>query len=643
MDSPDAATVPPGHDLLITAVETNDRHGAGILLQRLFPDTSSFVHLRTLSLYDGHTSAAGSHHELCSRFLTVAETEEHLARILRLYRIRRILCVPYYREEFVHAVLAKRLTGAPLCTYLMDDQNVFASEVPDHWVTQLLAASDLRLGISPELCLAYERKYAVRPDLLPPVVDAAPRLVPNYWQPEPDEPLRAALLGNVWTPHAFRRLRALLRATKLRVDWYGNGSKATWLEGTPEEWEADGLRCLGHLPEADLVAALASYPFVVVPSGTLAADDDNPAFSRLSLPSRLLFCHARTDTPVLVLGGAETAAGRFVTRLGTGLCSPYDSGALRTTAARLTAPAERHALRAAIRRAAPRLVLPQGGDWIWSSLAAGSPQPAPFHDLFPSDPTPPPWIDEIQPARPAASPVLPAVGAAYGDEALPAFAILRRAHHAHLLAEGFALPPPEELELASFAATVCTFLLSRLIARDADILFLGRSRPAELDRLGPSSRIWTLADLTGWQRDGYAGDPRRLEGSGPYPGPFPQFDAFVSTGWLGELPDDAHALEGLSLYLDACGRPGALHLHILAAVRHPAHFWCPPALAYLLRRFAPHATAPSRDDVLCTEDAFTLSEAVYDRTWRLATGRTQADFGHPLGLLLRWRKDGSAR
>src|SRR5262245_41692508 len=122
-------SVRPAKDLLITATETNDHHGVGILLQRFFPDSRDFVCLRTTSLYHGNEPFGSSHHELCSRTLTLTETEQHLRRILDLYDIRRILCVPYYREEFVHAILAQKLTGAPLCTYLMDDQNVFASHV----------------------------------------------------------------------------------------------------------------------------------------------------------------------------------------------------------------------------------------------------------------------------------------------------------------------------------------------------------------------------------------------------------------------------------------------------------------------------------------------------------------------------------
>lgn len=643
MDSPATLAALPERDLLITAVETNDHHGVGILLQRLFADTSGFVHLRTSSLYPAEPPIPGSHHELCSRYLTVSETKEHLSRILRLYRIRRILCVPYYREEFVHAVLAKELTGAPLCTYLMDDQNVFATAVPDQWVARLLEASDLRLGISPELCLAYATKFGRQLHLLPPVVERPTPLVPCYWEPEPGEPIRAAMLGNVWTKATFQKLRDLLRTTGLHLDWYGNGSRATWLEGSPEEWEADHVRCMGHLPEADLVASLASYPFILVPSGSMDADDDNPAFSRLSLPSRLLFCHARTDTPVLILGSPETPAGRLVRQVGSGVCADYEARSLLNAVTTLTSPAVRIQQRRVLRQIHQHLVLEKGGEWIWESLRQGQPQPAAFHAAFPRGQKPPPWLDTLNPAPTRAPVVIPHAGARFGDDVLPAFSILRRPHHDLLKAEGIDLPALEDIELPEFAAGTAAYLLDRLVKPESDLLFLGRRMPPALNCHNGSARIWHIDDLAGWQRDGYPGETRFIKGATPYPGGFPQFDAFVSTGWLGELPDDQHALEGLSLYLEACARPGALHLHFFAGVRHPSHFWQPPALDYLRRRFSPYACSPSLDQILCTEDAFALSEAVYDRTWSKATRKTYAEFGAPLGLLVSWRKGSTPR
>jgi hypothetical protein len=201
-------------------------------------------------------------HELRSKYLTISETSEQLKRILAPYRIRRIICVPYYREDFVHAVIAQQETRAPLLTYLMDDQNILTPLVPDRRVADLLAASKLVLGISPEICAAYSHKYGRPVHLLPPVLTSATDVVPCYWDPASGEPLRCAMIGNVWTAQGFGQLRELLRTNGLYLDWFGNGPHAGWLQGTWEEWEKDNIRCLGFLPEEDLVANLAAYPFV---------------------------------------------------------------------------------------------------------------------------------------------------------------------------------------------------------------------------------------------------------------------------------------------------------------------------------------------------------------------------------------------
>ena len=630
------------YDLLITAVETNSHHGVGILLQRFFPDSSDFVCVRSSSLYNGEEPFGSEHHELSTRFLSLAETEEHLRRILALYPVRRILCVPYYREDFIHAILAQKITGAPLCTFLMDDRNIFVPEVPDHWVGDLLAASDLRLGISPELCAAYQHKYRQEILLLPPALGKSPPLIPCYWRPEPGEPLRAAMIGNVWTARRFEQLRGLLRASGLHVDWYGNGPKAKWLAGTPEEWEADNLRCMGFFPEEDLIAALASYPFILVPSGSLDAEDDNPAFSRLSLPSRLLFLHGSTDTPVLILGSEETAAGRFVTRLGTGLCAPYDAGALQQQIQRLVDPATRLTLRTNIRQWSKSLVLSEAGDWIWHALESGRPKVAAFHAAFPALAVENiPWLETLEPARPRLSRRLPEPNEPFRDEHGASFRFLSTRLLPVLNAQALSLPPASELELTLLQCATARYIVCGALPNGGDILYLGVEVPPLIQSLPASFKVWRITDLAEWQKAGYAGDPRHLSAVATpeaYPEAFPQFDAIVSTGWCGQLGPDPHPLEGLSLYLEACTRANGVNLHLFPAVWHPTYFWTGPAHAYLSERFIGESARDILDDLLSTGDAFVMNQVVYDLHWKPSTGKSYADFGRPLSLGLYWRK-----
>ncbi len=619
----------PVRDLLITAIETNNHHGVGILLQRMFGQGEEFVCLRTTSQHGGSEPFGSDHHELCSRFLTDAETEHHLGAILSLYQIRRILVVPYYREEFVHGVIAKRLTGAPLCTYLMDDQNIFAPLVHDQRVKELLEISDLRLGISPEMCAAYSAKFGTPVHLLPPLAEPTNNYLPNYWQPEPDETPLCAMLGNVWTDRRFAELRRLVHGAGLRVHWYGNGPKANWLTGTVEEWEADGIEPMGFLPEEDLITSLAAYPFVLVPSGSLDADDDNPAFSRLSLPSRLVFLHARTDTPVLLLGSPETAAGRFISTIGSGLCCRHESTDLALCIKALREPATRARFRQNIRQHAPSMTMPAAGSWIWESLANYGPLPANFDRSF-AAPT-----SIRRPDLPSSSD-----GTTHNIIAgsLEDFAVSRRSHFTQvptLVSEDC-----DHLELTTYEGHLAAYLIGGTSNTIRDVLFLGDWIPTPIAQACTNQRLWRIRDLPAWQRNGYSGDPSHLECVNTQASAIAEvrrFDAILSTGWVASLPDDFHAQEGLSLFLAACTRPGGINAHWFSAVLHPSFFWVCPTYSYLLRRFRTGSNWPGLDDFQHATDPYFMSEAAYDQHWRASTGKAYKEFGRPFALMVGWQ------
>lgn len=622
MDSP---------DLLISAVEVNNHHGVGILLQRFFPDSSGIITLRSRSLYGGQESFGQEHWELRSQFRTVPDTRSRLADLLAGRRIRRILCVPYYREDFIHGILAKELTGAPLCTFIMDDQTVFTPQVPAHWPARLLASSDLRLGISPELCAAYARRFSYPLELLPPVVTKAVPLIPCYWETEPGEPLRAAMLGNVWTAARFDQLRELTRATGLHIDWYGNGTQAPWLTGAPEEWEVDHIRTMGFLPEEDLIAALASYPFIVVPSGSLDQHDDNPAFSHLSLPSRLVFLHTATDTPVLLLGSPDTAAGRFLCRLGTGQCCAYQPHALIQTIQALTNAAVRRKIQQAIRHWSPALVLPDAGEWIWSSLAKGTSAPTPFHAAFPPETFPPGWLERIEPF--ATSPWTRPSPA--NDTPAPlALVHLRNRHHGWAVAQGMALPSLEEIELGVFLrAAVATGALTAT-RTPGDFLILDDAAGHWTHLLNRGHRLWHPANTNDWlvDRENFHAI-EALGAATPSSGVPEKFDAILSGSWLDQVTT-AEQLACLVARLKRHIKPGGLNLHGATAVIHPDYFWTGPAAAFLRDAFG--LASWELDSLLADPDLYTMSRKAYDLQWAAVTKRPYDDFGRPVALLLAW-------
>lgn len=374
----DAARLGP-RDLLLSHVEVTHRQGTGVLLKRLFPDAHAFITVRSRSFHRGEAEFGGLHFSLDVPGLPSTARPAILGRLLAAFKVRRILAVPYFASDFEHALAAKALTGAPLCAFAMDDQAVYCRNVPHELARRVFAVSELCLAISPEMAATYSRIFGRPFHFMPPVLTDAADAAPNHWTPAAGPATRVAMLGNVWTAKRFTQLREFVRRTGWTVDWFGPGPGASWLRADPATLAADGIHCRGFLPEAELIAALAGYPAVLIPSGMLDETEDNEAFSRLSLPSRMLFVLVKTRTPMLVLGSVETAAGRFVHRHGIGLCTSFDPAEAAARLRRLTEPATRGACLAAAEAAAACYVLPGAGEWIWQSLAHRGPRPAPFN------------------------------------------------------------------------------------------------------------------------------------------------------------------------------------------------------------------------------------------------------------------------
>ena len=372
-------------DVIINVVEINDRHGVGILLQRIFKNRSRTISIRTLNLYDGEQSF-GVYDVLIGKGLSRTEVFDKVKQALSGHTVQRILCVPYHAEEILVALTVRELFGAEICTYLMDDRNVVVEDVDDDLMSELLAKSALCLAISPEMRDVYRAKYEVPIYFAPPVIPAAlvKQITPA---PITERKQIGAILGNIWSPKWLELLRTMTKATGLQLDWYGN-TGADWHFSDREQLSSDGIIERGFLPtEADVIEALHNYAYVIVPSGTLDLRDDNLATSWLSLPSRIPFVLATANTPIIVLGNPSTAAARFVTRLGIGIVADYDPVSFRTAVAQITQPSVQQQLRKNAAKLAPHLVNEQMDEWIWQSLKLGKPIDDRFEALLtkPSD------------------------------------------------------------------------------------------------------------------------------------------------------------------------------------------------------------------------------------------------------------------
>ncbi len=395
-------------DLLICGSEMDRGHGTGVLMQRAYPESSDFVVLRSQTLYGGSEVFGGSHLVVSGEGRTDAELRRELRMRLASFNIRRILCVPFGPLDFRNAILTRQLRQVPLATYVMDDQAAYSDAVDDQLATDLFAASDLRLAISPEMADTYEQRFGSPFAIMPPLVSQPGGEVINRWTPKMRRANHAIMVGNVWSLAQFARLRALVKATGLKIDWFGN-PKLVLSHFDEDQLSAEGIHCRGFIPESDLARALAEYPFTLVLSGTLDGTENNEWLSRLSLPSRMVFILTKTRTPMLVLGSPDTCAARFATGLGIGLTAPYEVTPLQRAINRLGNEHHRSDLIDRAHAVASSFIMPDAGKWIWESLAKGSAKPAPFLEVFASAKKPP-----MPPNKPTTSPATEMTGRLVG-------------------------------------------------------------------------------------------------------------------------------------------------------------------------------------------------------------------------------------
>lgn len=358
-------------DVIVSHVEVCPAHGTGLLTELVFGGAPGVVSIRSRDHYGGRQRfgdrAVRVRHEPHDRRALLAE----LLSSLRGCDVRRVVCIPYFAEDVANALALSDMFGAPLCTFVMDDNNVEASGIPDAAVRELLARSALRLAISPELRDAYEAKFGVRIWLVPPLVP--PRVVHRGEPAVPaDEVLarrRGIMVGNIWCSGWLELLRRTVRGSGIELDWYSNGGMPL---GVPDEdLAADGIRSRGSAPEAELVELLRHAAFVVVPSGTLDARDERRGIARFSLPSRIPFVLAAAHAPVLVLGHGDTAAARFVRIHGVGAHAPYEREAFVAAVGEICRADRQAAARAQAARLGPIFSAEGAQDWLWRSLARG--------------------------------------------------------------------------------------------------------------------------------------------------------------------------------------------------------------------------------------------------------------------------------
>src|SRR5215471_10252467 len=117
-------------DAFVTTNEVSDRHGTGVILRRIFGLAPRILSIRSSNLHPDH--AFGTE-QLClgHEGLSRAESFAHILAALNGAAVQRVFCVPFLADELVTAIVLKELFSAPLCIFLMDDNNIHARGIPD--------------------------------------------------------------------------------------------------------------------------------------------------------------------------------------------------------------------------------------------------------------------------------------------------------------------------------------------------------------------------------------------------------------------------------------------------------------------------------------------------------------------------------
>ena len=400
--------------VIITPNEVTQKHGTGALVRRVFPRDEGIVSLRSDNHYGGEHQFGVHAYHLAQRGLPRQQIFANLVSLLGSAEIDRIFCVPYYSEDLLTAIAVKEIFGTPLAAWIMDDQNVAISNIPDPLMREFLGKCEIRFATHPELRDAYENKFGLKFWLLPAVVPRAlitsQKAIPTQ---ENIRQKRGALLGSIWSQKWFTALCESTVKTGVKLDWFGN-SQYYWLTQAETELQDQGIYPQGLYPEDQLAEALKTYPFVVVPTGTLDERDDQPQLSQLSLPGRILLALAVSNTPVILLGSPKTSAANFIRRFGVGVVCDYTPESFQQAVAHVLDPENQGRLRDNALKVAESFSDRDIDQWLWQSLAKGEPADDRFESIFPRSP-----IDLVHFIEP------PVPGIIYKDY-VPVYEVMRR-------------------------------------------------------------------------------------------------------------------------------------------------------------------------------------------------------------------------
>jgi hypothetical protein len=360
-------------DIIVTFSEVNYRHGTGALINRIFANTKEIITIRSFNYYDGEQDFCTFDYCISHQNLSRSEISKRIQNLLGRKRPRRILCIPYKKEDVLAALAIKDIfPDISICTYIMDDQNIHANNIPDDYLHELLQKSSILFGISQQLCQVYTQKYGIKFWWLPPVAPA--RLIqsqPYILDQENLNKRKGILIGNIWSQNWLERLRKLIPASQSTLDWYAKPQR-DWLSFDEKNLLQDNIIFQGFLPEEVLVEPLRQATYTIIPTGNSDDPDERPEITLLSLPSRIVFIVA-ANTPIIILGRKDSAAAQFIEQMKIGLVCDYTLDEFSRAVDYVCTAEVQNQMRHNAAQLARTLSSEGIADWIWQSVAQGKP------------------------------------------------------------------------------------------------------------------------------------------------------------------------------------------------------------------------------------------------------------------------------
>jgi FkbM family methyltransferase len=370
-------------DLVISPNEISFAHGTGVLLSRLLENRTDLIAMRSLTTYGGNQRImAQATFALPGGMTDRGAIFAQVGKWLKGYKIRSILCAPYFETDLMLAIAAQSISGAPLGLWIMDDNCLRNNGISRTIMAEGISRAEALFAISPQLKRIYQNEFQRPFAVLPPLV--APTMIRS--KPSPSAKGDAiVMIGNVWSVQWLENTSLCVEAAGLKVKWYASNPELWTGSLSRSTLMARGIEIVEGDDPAVVQDAVINAVAVLVPSDAGNSVGHEAALGEMSLPTRIPFIVASAGTPIIVLGRPETAAAEFVTRFQIGHVIAYDSEALKKSVANLSVAAEQNVIRMRSAQLAEQLSFEGAHDFVFKTIRDGGRWPSDrYEKLFPA-------------------------------------------------------------------------------------------------------------------------------------------------------------------------------------------------------------------------------------------------------------------